>query len=297
MKVAKVITTSFVPRTVRLKTVLAGCPAGYFTHSQNFVTKESIIELIKLNIEIELKCNPGVPVDLIIVNNDSGWSEGNRFLESINGKELRYGKVHVLTKNNFGRSFGGYNYAFKMLGNNYDYFIFTEDDIVIGRDGYASIGIENFHNTKNCGFVAYQGISSKAFNFPPEEALHAHGGVGLTSASVLNEVFKRYGSLPHADESSSQEYTDIIKDGEVAFTNKIYKLGYQVISLPNDIKLYDFAYDVMRGLDVKRFPSLPEKVIVIAKRRIKQKAYDQKIIRSIYQSCKKVISKLFLVNL
>ena len=291
MKVAKVITTSFVPRTVRLKTILAGCPAGYFTHSQNFVTEESIIELIKLNIEIELKCNPGVPVDLIIVNNDSGWSEGNRFLESINGKELRYGKVHVLTKNNFGRSFGGYNYAFKTLGNNYDYFIFTEDDIVIGRDGYASIGIENFHNTKNCGFVAYQAISTVALNLPPEDALCAHGGVGLTSVSVLNEVVKRYGSLPHADANSSQEYINIIRNGEVAFTNKIYKLGYHLISLPNDIKLYDFAYDLMRGLDVKRFPSFFEKVIGLTMLRIEEKAYNQKIIRSIYRICKKAISK------
>ena len=292
MKVAKVITTSFIPRVVREKTVLAGCPMGYFSHSQNYTTKESIIELINLNIEIELKCNPGAPVDLIIVNNDSGWSDGNRFLESINGKHLSDGKIHVLTKNNFGRSFGGYNYAFKMLGNNYDYFIFTEDDIIIGRDGYASIGIENFHNIENCGFVAYQCISHKGSNLPPEDAAHAHGGVGLTSASVLNEVVKHYGSLPHADENSSQEYIDIIKNGEVAFTNKIYKLGYQLISLPNDIKLYDFAYDVMRGLDVKRFPSFPEKVIAIAKQQIKQKAYNQKIIRSIYQSCKKAISKL-----
>lgn len=276
-----------MPRAVREKTEMTGIPLGYFVHSQNFPTKESVIDLINLNIEIELKCNPGENVDLIIVNNDSGWQDGNHFLESINGKRLKHGKIQVLHRENFGRSFGGYNHAFKVFGESYDYFIFTEDDVVIGRDGYASIGIENFHKTKNCGFVAYLSLTCNSLDLDSDESLAAHGGVGLTSVSVLKDVVAHHGSLPHADENSSQEMIDIISKGEIQFTNKIHKLGYQLISIPEKVKLYDFAYDIMRGLEVKRFPSLSEKVL----HRLKQKTYRQNIVRSIYEQ--KAIKSLY----
>ncbi|TAN42046.1 MAG: hypothetical protein EPN22_13405 [Nitrospirae bacterium] len=286
MRVAKVIATSFVPRRVREETGLSGNPVGYFSHSQNFPTKESVVDLINFNIECELKCNPGDPVDLIIVNSDVGWQDGNSFLDSIDGKILKYGKIHILHRANLGWSFGAYNHAFKMLGNDYDYFIFTEDDVVISRDGYASTGIEHFNRTKNCGFLAYLGLAIQGLDIKGDDAFAAHGGVGITSSAVLNEVVKNYGSLPHCGENDSQEYTNILRS-EMAFTNKIYKLGYELVNIPENIKLYDYAYDMMRGIDVKRYPSLAVKMML----KIKQKAYNQKIIRSIYQSCKKAISK------
>jgi|TARA_B100001964_G_C14216610_1_gene593107 hypothetical protein len=283
LKIAKVITTSFVPRVVREDTGLAGSPMGYFSHSQNFQTEESVIDLINWVIDSESMCNPGYPVDLIIVNNDSGWGKGVNFLKKIDGKTLNHGKVRVLTKENYGRSFGGYNYAFKLLQDEYEYFIFTEDDIVISRDGYASIAVDVFLKTKNCGFVSYQAISNQGLNLAPEDALAAHGGVGLTSTNVLKAVAKQFGSLPHSEKGSSQAYHDIIKNGEIAFTNKIYKLGYKLISIPDNIKLYDFAYDQMRGLNVAIFPSFPVKLLAM----IKMKAYESKLIRSFYFKVKK----------
>ena len=128
MKIAKVITTSFVPRVVREDTGLAGSPMGYFSHSQNFQTEESVIDLINWVIDSESMCNPGYPVDLIIVNNDSGWGKGVNFLKKIDGKTLNHGKVRVLTKENYGRSFGGYNYAFKLLQDEYEYFMMIHQE-------------------------------------------------------------------------------------------------------------------------------------------------------------------------
>lgn len=283
MRVAKVIATTFAPRSVREKTGLCGKPLGYFSHSQNFPTRESIIDLINFTIEAESRCNPGEPVDLIIVNGDTGWRPGNDFLDSLNGKQLKHGKIHVLHRPPIGLSYGGYSHAFKMLGGNYDYFIFTEDDAIIARDGYAAIGIEVFNNTEKCGFVAYQCISSIALDLDPEDALAAHCGCGLTSADVLNDVVRQYGSLPHSRvPSSSSDRAEQIRNGEVAFTNKIYKLGYKLVSIPDDIKLYDFAYDLMRGLDVRRFPTLPEKLINISKRA----AYKYAFVRAIHNLTK-----------
>ena len=283
MKIAKVIATTFAPRSVREKTTLCGKPIGYFAHSQNFPTRESIIDLINFTIEAELKCNPGSPVDLIIVNGDTGWEPGKRFLDSLNGKQLKHGKIHVLHREPVGLSYGGYDHAFKMVGDNYDYFIFTEDDAIITRDGYASIGVEVFNKTRNCGFVAYQCLSSIGLDLSPEDALAAHCGCGLTSVKVLNDVVKHYGSLPHSREkSSSRDRAEQSRNGEIAFTNKIHKLGYKLVSIPDHIKLYDFAYDLMRGLDIRRFPSFSERLIFT----IKNKAYKYKIVRSIHMRLK-----------
>jgi len=284
MKVAKVITTTFVPRTVREVTGLCGMPMGYFSHSQNFTTNESIIDLIKFTLETESLCKPGEVVDIIIVNNDSGWQEGIQFLNTIDGKSLGFGKIRVLNRQNIGRSFGGYNHAFKMLRSEYDYFIFTEDDILVSRDGYASLGIQYFNQTKNCGFVAYQSISSIGLDYCTEDALHAHGGVGISHVHVLDEVVRKYGALPHADKITSQEYVDILKMGEIPFTNKIHKLGYRLTSVPEDIKLYDFAYDMMRGIDIPRFPSASRRVLTTAK----MKAYEYKLVRSLYNLYKSI---------
>ncbi len=262
MKVAKIITTSFIPREIRENSILCGNPLGYFSHSQNFSTRESIIELLRFNVAEEKKCDPGCDTDVIIVNNDTGWIPGRDYLDSVDRMKLKHGVIRVLHRENFGRSFGGYNYAFSRLSDEYDYFIFTEDDILIVTDQYASIGVKEFNSTQNCGFVAFQALSNKSHhNLSKAQTLHAHGGVGISSANILNKVVRNHGFLPHSTKDESQKYTDIIKNGEIDFTNKIYQLGYKLISMPKDIKLYNFAYDKMRGFELNRYATIGEKAL------------------------------------
>jgi hypothetical protein len=288
MKVAKIITTSFIPRVIREKSELCGNPLGFFSHSQNFPSKESVVDLLKFVISREEECDPGCSTDLIIVNNDTGWQRGVEYLDSIDQVKLKRGVIRVFHRENSGRSFGGYNFAFSKLKDEYDYFIFTEDDIVISVDGYASTGIEIFNKTINCGFVAYEGVSNKSkFNLSKEDTMSAHGGVGLSSVKVLSYILDKYGSLPYAKKESSQEYEDIIKNGEIAFTNKIHKAGFQLVSMPKNTKLYSFAYDMMNGISVKRYPSLLE--IIIHKGKII--LYRIPIIRGIHRLCKTTLSK------
>jgi len=290
MKVAKVITTSFIPRVIRETSELCGNPLGFFSHSQNFPSKESVIDLMKFVVDKEKECDPGCSTDLIVVNNDTGWEPGIDYLNTINQTKLKRGVIRVLHRENIGRSFGGRNFAFKKLKDEYDYFIFTEDDTMISVDGYASIGVDIFNKTKNCGFVAYEGVSDKSqFNLSKEDTISAHGGVGLSSTKVLNYIVDKYGSLAYAKKGSSQEYADIIKNGEIAFTNEIYKSGFQLVSIPKDIKLYDFAYDLMRGITVKRYPSLFE--IINHKARIA--LYKVAMVRVVHKFFKKYFLNIF----
>ena len=76
MKIAKIIATSFFPRVLREETILTGSPPVYTLHSQNFRTVDDIKKLILFNIEQEKNCDPGLPVDIVFVNNDTGSEEG-----------------------------------------------------------------------------------------------------------------------------------------------------------------------------------------------------------------------------
>lgn len=284
MRVAKVIATCFSPRTVREKTGFNNNPLGYFSHAQNFNTGEDIIRLIDFTIEVESLSDPGCQTDLIIVNSRTGWTAGDQYLDSFHGKSLKHGKVLVMHRENVGLSFGSYNHAFSMLGSYYDYYLFTEDDIIINGDNYVEIGVNTFLEQKNCGFVAYLALG---YDDNIKGRAAAAGGVGLTSYSVLNHVCQANGSLSYFNDSSLANRWQHILYGELAFTDDINKLGYVLTEIDPKIKLYDFAYDLMRGIKInKRYASFNEEFIYYTKRNLMK----SKIIQYINKFRKNLIN-------
>jgi len=235
-KNCKVITTCFIGREVREEDDIVVDPPDLFLHTQYFPDPDKVLELVALIRELEVKVDPGVESDTIIVNNDVGWEKGNKFLESIHNTDIFAGKLKVITRENFGRSFGGYNRAYEIFRNQYDFWTFTEDDVFVIGDKYFKLCIDTFRKTPKAGFVAILGLSE-------EIRLHAHGGVGTTHVSVLDEVYKKWGKLPHCERHQPQSYEDIIRYGEVAFTNAIKTLGYALVNVESDCPLHVFAHD------------------------------------------------------
>ena len=268
MKVAKVIATCFKPRIVIENTSLVGNPLGFFSHSQNFTNSEEIIELLKLNIKLETESEPGIERDIVFVNSDVKSKEGNDFIDNISGTKIPGGKIICLTRQNVGRSFGAYNDAFLKFRDNYDYFLFTEDDIIITKKNYFKKGLDIWHNSKLPGFIAYISTTRigwwhwKKLNLNINTAYACHGGTGLSSTKVLNEIVSKYGCLPH---NTGSDYLDDITYGEVAFPNSILQLGYKLIDLPKEEILAVPAYDIMRNIEYRKFPNIFEKIIYYIK--------------------------------
>jgi hypothetical protein len=242
----KVITTCFAGREIRKETTLGGNPLGPFFHAQNFPDPKSVIELVALIHEFERKVDPGIECDTILVNNDTGWETGNRYLATLDGTKTFGGVLKVLTRENYGVSLGGYNHAYEEFRDMYDYWAFTEDDILISGDKWLARCIETFERDPDTGFVAIQGLSR-------EFALHAHGGVGVTNGRVLDEVRKMWGSLPHRQKHETQTSLDQIIFGEVLFTNIIHRMGRKLVTVEADPPLHTFAYDYMRETRGIRF--------------------------------------------
>jgi hypothetical protein len=249
-----VIATCFGPRSVRMNTGLSGFPPGWFDHAQNYPDEPAIIGLLELQIQQISTVDPGCEVDFIIINNDVGSSKGNRYLKSLDGKSTPYGRIMTQSRGNFGRAFGAYSYAFDLYRDAYDFFLFTEDDVLINYRHYYSLGLELLAVHDYAAFLAYIGLSSRGIGQGTGAPFfHAHGSVGLASSKVLASLYERYGKLPHAGYSESQDYNSIITKGEIAFSNGIYLLGFPLIEFPPDLKLYNFAYDFERGITLPKY--------------------------------------------
>lgn len=177
------------------------------------------VDCLKMNQTLLRRTEPGV--HLIIVNNDAGYKPGRIFLES-----LRSEYVTVDHRPNVGGSFDAYDFAFQRYRNDFHWWLFSEDDIFI-RPRYNEI-IERFEREQDCGFLALVGVEFC------DELTHAHGGVGLTTSSILEEVCKaNNGCLPHPGTiwrfNDLESRRKIESNGEIAFTNAIFRLGYRLV--------------------------------------------------------------------
>lgn len=259
MKVAKIISTCFKRGRVRLKTQLTGDPIGYFSHSQNFTTTKDTIDLLNFQIDMEEKYPPGLDRDLIVVNSDVGSEEGNNFINNLKDRKINDGKLLSFTRKNVGLSYGAYSDAFLKFRNEYDFFLFIEDDLVTAKKDYLKIGMEKWQKTKNCGFVAFFGLSKvnkgwwKKADLNETNSVSAFSGCGLSSSSVLGEIVNKNGYLPHNTKNINHE--ESIALGELGLSKSIINLGYTLTEVKKEILVVP-AYDLMRGIDYKKYPNI-----------------------------------------
>jgi hypothetical protein len=262
MKFLKIVASSFHSRGVRENTSLTGNPLGFFAHSQNFTSQQDIIDLINLNLEYENQYSTQHIVDFLIVSSNDeevDFSQGQRFLQSIHGQELANGKVLTLMRNNFGRQFGGYSEAFEKYADDYDYFIFQEDDMICHLPNYLEIALKIWSETENCGFVPFIGSTKvsrshrKALNIKNNVIVSCHGGHGMSSQKVLKHLLLKNRSLPF--NKKNNRFVDHLRHGEIMFTYSLIQLGYKFGLLPKNTILIAPAYDLMRGLEIKKNPN------------------------------------------
>jgi len=199
MRRCKVIATFLGPRSVR-KT------AAYPYHEQNIADVRGMLA--------DVVAAESSDAQLIVVVN------GNEMIDLGNGVIVEY-------RENVGGSFGAYDHAFQKYREQFDWWFFTEDDIVIGPRGYYDKFVEAFDKTVNCGMVAAVGVRDR----PPQ---HAHGGVGLSHRIVLDKVCAaNRGYLPHPTIDGWRR-RDIELEGEVSFTNLMVDLGYRLVPFGNN---------------------------------------------------------------
>jgi len=190
--------------------------AYYPTHNQKFKTLDDFKKLWEFTIKHETEIEHGFDVDTFIVLNEEceGLEEGVR--------KTKNGNLYIIKGENFGKSFGAFNQVFQKYKDEYDYWLFGEDDIIVLGDSYFKKCVDRFNSEPNIGFLALAGVNST------NPRIHAHSATGLTSREILKKVCEvNGGGLPCP--KSAKKHFDLIEYGEIPFTNEIYKLGYRLV--------------------------------------------------------------------
>lgn len=223
MKSCKIVGTVYNPS----KAVKEGWPWPY--HSQKLNSPKLYIQMIEKLVEIEKEFDPGMEVDTyFIVFKDTFdlWKEWEKYDNTPKNK----GTIHIIFEEKDGGVYLMYNRGFQELKKDYEWFIFTCDDIVVFGDQYYKKILDKWID--GCGYIALQGISTLE-----EFDHHVQGSIGLTHRDILNKVCEiNNGELPHAKGDWKQEAE--IHQGEIPFTHKILDLGYHFIRY-NDVDTWD----------------------------------------------------------
>jgi hypothetical protein len=105
---------------------------------------DETIALLKLVVARDKKVDAGRPMDTVLVNHDvseivPAAQVGREWLDAIDGQKTRNGHIRVLHRpwqHGIGGSFASFNFAFAAFRDEYEYWFFTEDDVMPVADGY-----------------------------------------------------------------------------------------------------------------------------------------------------------------
>ena len=227
-KYCKINTTAYNPdKAIK---VSGGADNSWPFHPQNLSTPKLYIEMVDALFAVERDTDPGLDVDSYMVvykDRHDLWKEWLKY----DKQPIKRGTFHVIVEERNGGNYQMFNTAYQQLRNDYDWFIFTCDDIMVFGDQYYKKILDRWE--EGCGYVALQGGGERE---PDGSQHHVQGSIGLTSKEVLDKVCQfNNGELPHNKEDWTQEKN--IFGGELPFTHKILDLGYHFVSY-NDSKTW-----------------------------------------------------------
>ena len=149
-------------------------------------------------------------------------------------KYINGSKIEINIRKNNGFSYATWDEIASREIENYDYFIFNEDDYFFTQDNWDSYLINKYKSKENIGYLA-MGVRSHPNNF--KFTFHS---VGMSSRENIKKVIKKFGNL------TGKKYLDSFSYKEGETLQKTWGELYSKIGLVN----YDVRddYQVEFGL-------------------------------------------------
>ena len=230
--------------------------ATYFGTRRRYpYNSKDSIDVMKDVIEHERTIDPGVDnLDIILVNHDCDSVDGNNYINSLEGTDVYCGKIRVIHRPyscGSGISMSSFDYGFKELRGQYDYWFFQEDDYKILESGYYGRGVGMLDSDEDVAYIAYDtvkgslsGIKSRIqaivhillgctlmvlfgyrkhlvrfcrsliriHRMTRKGIIFAEGGMGLTKTKYISEVVDKYGMMPHNMEPNPELDEETIRE-------------------------------------------------------------------------------------
>lgn len=201
-----------------------------------------------LDEQIKHACgiDPGMDVDVYIVNHSIKGVEHVEYLQSLAETSTPYGKVHAVNRDwNSGRglSWESYSTVIDSFLDKYEYWYFVEDDVLPVSSNYIADMVSILDGNDDVGFVALSVIAGHPYTLDSAGCIthtgtaglpiHAHGSNGLTSRAHIQQVLSKFGkmaypSMPYVGPTDRQWMRDAELNGEVAFSNAFVSCGYKI---------------------------------------------------------------------
>ena len=216
--------------------------AFYFGDRRHYPkNKEGVIDLFKTQIKTHQTLNPGVNMDLIIVNHDTQDQDVYDLLNEYDGQDVSTGKIKVIHRPIISSdlSFGSYKYAFHLFQNEYDYWFFSEDDILPLTNGVVPELINILNSNEDVGFVGALKYPHTHYYTLEDGYIishdHIHGGCGLTSTIKMKKVAEIIPTYLQTPNILNEEIKNKIVDDylgehtfEISFTQDFINTGFKL---------------------------------------------------------------------
>ena len=169
--------------------------------------------------------------------NQSKREEFEEYIKSLSNVNEVPVVVHDIP--NIGRSYGQWSRIYEKYRNQFDYYIFIEDDYQPVLDNFDSVLID-MYESKNCGFLCGL-VLDETGRYGIKSQKHAGITNGIASSFVLEKIRTHFCCLPH----DMGEYSN----GQIMFSNGFLEAGFSIEEYIESGKyrsLYDDHTDKIR---------------------------------------------------
>jgi len=158
------------------------------------------------------------------INFDSSHlKEVNEALKII-PKKIQNSDVEVFLRENKGLSYGAFSDNFNRLRNDYDYFIFNEDDYFLVENNWDEYLVTKYNALPQSGYLCAIMRDEDYWN---DNKIHAGHCFGIASTKSLNKVWEKYGCLPHSNDTNDYATQEKVQ----------HDFGYSFIAV--GLRVYD----------------------------------------------------------
>jgi len=141
-------------------------------------------------------------------------------------KQIQNTPVEVTFRPNKGFSYGAWSDIFVKHQDEFDYYIFNEDDCFVTEDNWDSYFVKAFNTYENCGYLC--GV---AYEHDEQYPHHAANAFGITSYKILNEIYQKHGKLP----GEMDTYPEM---GQLDHSKAYTDLGYEFYDIRESYKVF-----------------------------------------------------------
>ena len=249
---------------------------------RKFPIQYDVDKLIFLKKQIEFLTDIENSLDTIYFSFNVETEQYTLLSEAINliPKKINDTKTKINIRNNFDFSYGAWNEIVKKEKDNFDYFIFLEDDYVFSEPKWDSYLLNKFKSKSNMGYL---GMAVRELHVYPEiktemgydmyesirESFHS---VGMTSSENIKKILNKNGSL--IEEKNTKEYghEDRIELTQTRWSAQYYEYGLENFDVRNEyaveFQLTDRSEDIW-----KLFFEWNDKILIKSLRTILQPNY------------------------